>query len=499
MSFVIASGGAGGAAPKATASETTAIRVRTLLSSLSAPQKTALKKLLPLDTPCPDVETARYPAALLGILPKSESYSLLGCITEDLLRLPAADITLAAINATVRKWFPDVTAELLLKIAKSKTTDPFLEVVRATQVALSAVVRGTLRFDTVVSSGSVQGHPDAQTDTQLFEVKTTGLMAKNWTDFLLQVFAYGALHEAATDVYLVLPLQRTVWSFSLKGWTKRAEYRTFLETLVKQKTDPTVDKSILPGMMLQAIYGIGIHVPKGRSLATTIASLPAVRPYQLFLSGPMTTRMALKEKDITASAAVVRTSGVHLYIHSQYLINLCAEPGEKDDYAVNCLIKNLQYAVRIGCRGVVVHVGKAVGRKPDVALSNMRTNILKAIEHATPACPLLLETPAGQGTETLTKYSEFVDFVKSFASDRLAICVDTCHVFATGQDPLKYIQDLVATDKALLKLVHFNDSSGCCGSCVDRHAFIGTGLIGLAALTEVARVCSVADIPMVVE
>ena len=130
----------------------------------------------------------------------------------------------------------------------------------------------------------------------------------------------------------------------------------------------------------------------------------------------------------------------------------------------------------------------------------MRTNLLKAMEHATPACPVLLETPAGQGTETLTTYTEFVDFVASFASDRLAICVDTCHVFATGQDPLKYITDLLASPSApLLRLIHFNDSSGCCGSCVDRHAFIGTGEIGLAKLTEVAKVCFAAAVPMLVE
>jgi hypothetical protein len=209
------------------------IRVRTLLSSLEGSQKTALKKLLPAGVVAgiPAVETARYPAALLGIFPKDESYSLLGCVTEELLRLPVAEIGLAAIHAAVRKWYPAVTPELLLKVSKSKTTDPFLENVRATRLALDSVVRGSLRFDTEVDGGAdcaVQGHPDAQTETQLFEVKMTGLLSKNWVDFLFQVFAYGALHPAATDVYLVLPLQRTVWSFSLAGWTKRAEYRAFL-------------------------------------------------------------------------------------------------------------------------------------------------------------------------------------------------------------------------------------------------------------------------------
>jgi deoxyribonuclease-4 len=100
----------------------------------------------------------------------------------------------------------------------------------------------------------------------------------------------------------------------------------------------------------------------------------------------------------------------------------------------------------------------------------------------------------------LTKYADFVDFVRTFESDRIAICVDTCHVFAAGCDPLTYITDLLASTAAgLLKLVHFNDSSGCCGSCVDRHAFIGTGEIGLEKLAAIAERCSACHVPMLVE
>jgi deoxyribonuclease-4 len=110
-----------------------------------------------------------------------------------------------------------------------------------------------------------------------------------------------------------------------------------------------------------------------------------------------------------------------------------------------------------------------------------------------------LETPAGQGTEMLTVYDDFVRFVQSFASPRLRICVDTCHVFATGQNPLDYIQKIHDTDASLLQLVHFNDSAEACGSCLDRHAFVGTGKIGITTMTTIAEYCSERHIPMVVE
>jgi deoxyribonuclease-4 len=219
----------------------------------------------------------------------------------------------------------------------------------------------------------------------------------------------------------------------------------------------------------------------------------------MFLAGPQSTKLVMKDEDIAASATAITSTAVRLYIHSPYVINLCQEPGTKEDYGVVCLIRNLQYSVAMGLRGVVVHVGKSTTMVLDTAMAHMRANLLRAMEHATDECPILLETPAGQGTETLTLHNEFVAFVRSFASPRLRICVDTCHVFATGQNPLEYIQRTFETDPTLLKLVHFNDSAAACGSCVDRHAFIGTGEIGLEAMTAIADYCAARLIPMLVE
>ena len=53
----------------------------------------------------------------------------------------------------------------------------------------------------------------------------------------------------------------------------------------------------------------------------------------------------------------------------------------------------------------------------------------------------MIETPAGQGTETCFKFAQFKNFIKRFKGDkRLGVCIDTQHVFAAGNDPLEYIQ-----------------------------------------------------------
>jgi len=468
------------------------LRVRNILSNADGESLKALKKMLPKHA-VPDVATAKYPAALLSALPKDESYSLLGCITEELLR--SSVINFETLCSCVKKWWPDATEETNAKLLKSKTTEPFLDLVRTTKVAMDAVVRGSLRFDTAVSYKGVEGHPDFQTETQLFEVKLTGLLEKNWTDFLLQVYAYGALEPTATDLYLVLPLQQTVWHAPLSTWANRTAYRDLLNTLAERRTDAGAFKSPIPGQALQAKFGIGTHMGKAKTITDTVYGLRGIGsvPIQIFLGPPLSSHFKISDEDIESAAALIKELGTQLYVHSQYIINLCSET------ASELLIKNLTYATRIGCRGVVVHVGKSTGQALPMAMATMRANLELAIPFATETCPILLETPAGQGTETLTEFEDFVGFVASFADNRLRICVDTCHVFATGYDPADYIEGIVSEHKEYLKLVHFNDSNGTCGCCKDRHAFIGTGDIGLEALTKVAELCSANQLPMVVE
>lgn len=476
------------------------IRVRQLLGCLNSVERAELKKLLPPKLSLPECETGRYPAMLLSLLPPGEQYSALGYITEELLRHPVAAITTDLLLTTTDRWIPiPLDAAQRTKLLKSKTTEPFLEHIRKTRALLEAAARGPLRYEEVVAAAGVEGHPDGRTDTQIFEVKMTGQLKQNWVDFLFQVFCYGALSPEVTDLYLVLPLQDLVWHADIRAWAKRAAFRQFLETAAAKK-DSTQGAALLAQLLIAA-HRIGFHVRKQKTLAATVASVPDhVRPYQFFLSGPQTTKMAIADADLAGGAAAVAATGARMFIHSQYLINLCSPPDADDDYHTALLIKNLQAGVAFGAKGVVVHVGKTVKQEPAAAMAHMRTNVLRALPHATEACPLLLETPAGQGTEVLRTWDEFVAFVTEINDPRLRICVDTCHVFACGHDPKDYISKLVTGPHApLLRLVHFNDSATPCGSCVDRHAMVGQGHVGIETMSEVAALCTAHTVPMVIE
>lgn len=219
-----------------------------------------------------------------------------------------------------------------------------------------------------------------------------------------------------------------------------------------------------------------------------------------------------------------------VFVHGPYVVNLCA----LNHYNVSCLTKLLGYARSIGARGVVVHVGKRhctrtlrageeagsstaaaeaeteegkrgvedVVLEEDEALANMSANIRAVLEAASIECPLLLETPAGQGTETLSEgYEKFNGYCVSIGDRRFGITIDTCHVFASGVMPTEYMRATLARPdwRRMLKLVHFNDSEQPFNSHRDRHAPRGAGLIGGAELHDVAEMAVSAGISLVCE
>jgi deoxyribonuclease-4 len=476
----------------------TTVRVRPLLSAMNAVEKAALKKLLPKLTAPEEPAGVKYPAALLAQLATcapTEQYSLAGIITEILLRLPPAGITTGKLLEITHAVCPAFSTDE--KLLKSKTTEPYLEHLRETRKKMRIAARGDFRVEEEVGAapGLVRGHPDLRTETQVFEIKMTGQLKKNWQDFLYQVFAYAALAPEVTDLYLVLPLQEIVWHYDVRTWTGREAYRAALEGAATKKEDTKGD-----ALMLLATHPIGSHMSKRKSLVDTIHGLPPGRPAQIFLSGPQSSHLNISDAELVAAAEAIAVTGANLYIHSPYIINLCTPTTvENESYHTKLLIKNLQYGAIIGARGVVVHVGKSTTQTLEVALTTMKANLMIAMEHATEGCPILLETPAGQGTEVLCSRVPFVEFVISIGDPRLQICIDTCHVFAAGEDPLDYVTEVVAHQKECLGLIHFNDSATVCGSCVDRHAFLGEGYVGLPILSKIAEIATAAAIHMVIE
>lgn len=482
------------------------MRVRQILTSLATAERRSLLKLIPKSvlTLDPVPETQRYPSALLSNLPKDDAYSLLGHIAEYLLRLPSAEISIPALLTTVRTFVPDLPATTLEKISKSPTTPPFLSAIQQTRIKLEVLLAEsgeTPTYEPEVHNLLVQGHPDITTPTQIFEIKLTGQLEKNWPDFLLQAFAYASILQNTHKLHIVLPLQQHIWTFDLNKWTPITIRTNFLNILNKavivQQTTALHTRAVAKG--IYDFYGIGSHTTKAKSIAATVTPLSPDRPYQIFLNSGMSTKTNIKTQDISDTAAIVAANKHTIFVHAPYLLNLAIDPGTADNYVVTCAQEQLRLSAQMGFKGLVIHVGKSTSQPIQTARLNMITNIRAIIEAATPSCPLLLETPAGQGTEMLTEWEDFIGLVQEIADPRFAICVDTCHVFAAGHDPIHYLERILSTCPQLLKLVHFNDSEADCGACVDRHALAGSGKIGASAMRSIGRLLAHYAVPAVVE
>lgn len=464
-----------------------------LLESLDTGSKAQLKKLLPkaASLKMPEATAvSKYPSKLLT----SEDIEL---IAEELLRLPSEQINFYSFYETICATYPELEEDVRDKLQKSKTIEPFLDCLRRARSDMEKVLREPLVYNKSLSFECVQAKPNAINKSQVFQFGVTDILKRDWPTLLLQVFAYAALDPEIKDVYIVLPMQGILWHYDIYigGWKTRKEYRDFLNAASK-KVMENVKQDALVGTLLRENYLIGCHIPKQKTLPDTILSIPDIRkPHQIFLGGPQNSSLRVADEELVAAANLVQERKAILYVHSQYIINLCSSDG----WNVELLMKNLQYASVIGCKGVVVHVGKSTTRPIGEALETMKVNIRKVLEAATESCPLLLETPAGQGTETLTAQNDFINFVLEIGSPRLRVCLDTCHVFACGHKPLDYIHGVYAAQSDLLKLIHYNDSAAPCGSCLDRHAFMGTGHIGMEGMKAIAEVCGSKGLPMVIE
>ena len=118
---------------------------------------------------------------------------------------------------------------------------------------------------------------------------------------------------------------------------------------------------------------------------------------------------------------------------------------------------------------------------------------------------MLLETMAGKGSEVGGRFEEpraILDRVE--LSEKMGICLDTCHVFSAGYDIVKDLDGVLEEfDRilglGLLRAVHLNDSQTPFGSRKDRHARIGKGTIGLDALLGVIKHPALQGLPFYLE
>jgi deoxyribonuclease-4 len=193
-------------------------------------------------------------------------------------------------------------------------------------------------------------------------------------------------------------------------------------------------------------------------------------------------------------------------IHAVYLLNPASDEKEFRDKTRASLIASLRAGDALGAHAVVLHPGSAKAGKVAPAIKRAGKVITQALEESD-RCPLHLENTAGAGGTLGRSFQELADLLDaSGGSKRLGICLDSCHLFASGydirtEDGLASVLDDYDAVVGLGRLgsLHLNDSQTPLGSNRDRHANVGQGEIGRRGCSVFLSEPRFDDLPCVLE
>ena len=234
---------------------------------------------------------------------------------------------------------------------------------------------------------------------------------------------------------------------------------------------------------------IGAHVSTGGGLVRAIerAEERTCDAIQIFNQSPRMWRPTrYSDDDFAEFREAMKASRVEVVaIHMIYLINPAAKDKEMRKKSLESLTHALRVGDGIGALGVVVHPGAL----KDDTRANARKRAISLIKEAlarSERCPIIYENTAGSPQLLGLDFDETAELIdKTGGPKRLGLCIDSCHLHATGYDVrttggMKGLVDEIDAKVGLdqLKLLHVNDSRDERGSNRDRHAPIGKGEIG---------------------
>ena len=349
-----------------------------------------------------------------------------------------------------------------------------------------------------LESKHAQGHPDLVMDDTIFDIKTTGRFGKMRLHLVMQLLGYVALARGEgrtiNKIGAILPAQDIVLTYDVSDWDSSALLSVINEQAVKLKAVQIVDPfDIIRFTTL--LPNIGSHVSRESTLFKTVGAYNY--PIQIFLGSRMNAKYKFSDRDLKNVKELIYKEKKNVFVHSPYSINLARI--HDDDWVITALSEHLNTLQSIGGKGVVVHIGKKADMDEYDAYMNMHINVSAVAETATPECPLLIETDSGGSL--IDDPSELADFILDLPDElqrNVAVCLDTCHVFAAGYDNLETLK-MFKKKGVRVGLIHYNDSQYEKGLKKDAHAFPGKGLIGLKSLIDVAEFAITNGICMVRE
>ncbi len=260
---------------------------------------------------------------------------------------------------------------------------------------------------------------------------------------------------------------------------------------------------------------IGAHVSPAGGLPKAIArgEERGCRAIQIFNQSPrMWKPTVYRDEDVAAFREAMAASPIDaVLIHAVYLLNCASDDPDIRAKSLASLTHSLRVGHAIGAAGVVLHPGSAKTGDVDEAIARAGATIGEALADSE-GCELHLENTAGAGGtlgrsfEELARLLEAATGGRATDRERLGVCLDSCHLLASGYDirtPPGMDSVLRECSRALgrgrVRSLHLNDSQTPLGSNRDRHANIGTGALGERGCTAFLCARGLQRLPCVLE
>ncbi len=234
---------------------------------------------------------------------------------------------------------------------------------------------------------------------------------------------------------------------------------------------------------------------------------------QIFNQSPRMWRASdYREEDVAAFSEALAGSPIDaVLIHAVYLLNCASDDPDIRAKSLASLTHSLRAGERIGARAVILHPGSAKTGDVGQAIARAGATIREALTESE-GCPLHLENTAGAGGTLGRSVDELAALLDaagargSACDARLGVCLDSCHLFASGYDirtpaGMDALLDEVAAKVGLERVgsLHLNDSQGALGSNRDRHANVGQGALGERGCATFLAATPFEDLPCVLE
>ena len=253
---------------------------------------------------------------------------------------------------------------------------------------------------------------------------------------------------------------------------------------------------------------IGAHLSASKGYTAMLKQAVEIgaNTFQFFTRNPRGgSAKAIDEKDIDTFLKLMKEENFPVILaHAPYTLNCCSAKPETREFAVNTFADDLKRMEYTPNQLYNFHPGSHVGQGTEIGVE-LIADALNSVLFKDMTTTVLLETMAGKGSEVggcFEELREIIDRVE--LSDRLGVCLDTCHVNDGGYDIVndldRVLDDfdrIVGLDR--LKAIHLNDSKNPLGAHKDRHEKIGEGYIGTDAFERIINHPVLKNLPFYLE